>query len=103
MGISYTKQKLKYFSNLNIKNVTENKRFWKTIKPCFSNKSKNSERIVLTENDKIVMEDGKVALKYNMFFSNIVISLNIPKFNQTILALVLSKNTMEPVTSFSFS
>ena len=62
------KKKSRYFSNLNIKNVTENKKFWKTIKPCFSNKSKNSERIVLTENDKIVMEDGKVALKYNMFF-----------------------------------
>ena len=26
------------------------------------------------------MEDGKVALTLNVFFSNIVISLNIPKF-----------------------
>ena len=83
--------------------MTDNKKFWKIIKPCFSDKSKNFERIVLTENDEIVMEDGKVAFTLNTFFSNIVISLNIPKFNQTILALVLSKNTIEPVTSFSFS
>ena len=61
--------------------MTGNKKFWKTIKPCFSDNSKNSERIVLIENDKIVMEDGKVALTLNVFFfSNIVISLNIPKF-----------------------
>ena len=52
------KEKSKYFANLNIKDVTDNKKFWKTIKPCFSDKSKNSERIVLIENDETVMEDG---------------------------------------------
>ena len=62
------RKKSKYFSNLNIRNVRDNKKFWKTIKPCFLDKSKNSERIVLTENDEIVMEDGKVALTLNMFF-----------------------------------
>ena len=60
--------------------MTDNKQFWKTIKPCFSDKSKNSERIILTENDKIVLEDSKVPLTLNTFFSNIVINLNIPKF-----------------------
>ena len=75
------KEKSKYFSNLNIKDVTDNKKFWKTIKSCFSDKYKNSERLVLTENDEIVVEDGKVALTLNtFFFSNIVTSLNIPKF-----------------------
>ena len=55
--------------------MTDNKKFWKTIKPpCFSDKSKNSERIVLNENDEIVMEDGKVALTLNTLFSNIVTS-----------------------------
>ena len=74
------KEKSKYVANLNIKDVTGNKKFWKTIKPCFSDKSKNSERIVLKENDEIVMEDGKVALTLNSFLSNIVTSFNIPKF-----------------------
>ena len=73
-------EKSKYFANLNIKDVTDNKKIWKTIKPCFSDKSKNSERIVLIENDEIVLEDGKVALTLSMIFSNIVTSLNIPKF-----------------------
>ena len=61
------KEKSKYFSNLNTKDVTDNKKVWKTIKPCFSDKYKNSERIVLTENDEIVMEDGRVALTLNTF------------------------------------
>ena len=62
--------------------MTDNKKFWKTIKPCFSDKSKNSERIILIENDEIVMEDGKVALTLNTFFSNIVTtSLNITKYH----------------------
>ena len=34
----------------------------------------------MKENDEIVMEDGKVALTLNRFFSNMVTSLNIPKF-----------------------
>ena len=58
-SVSLTRnEKSKYFANLNIKDVTDNKKFWKTIKPCFSDKSKNSERIVLIENDETVMKDG---------------------------------------------
>ena len=62
------KEKSKNFTNLNIKDVTDNKKFWKTIKPCFSDESKYSERIVLKEDDGIVMKDGKVALTLNTFF-----------------------------------
>ena len=83
------------------------------MKSCFSDKSRNSERIVLIEYGKMIMEDNKVALTLNIFFRNIVTSLNIPKIKhcnplseripqatlrailsmQTILALALSKNT----------
>lgn len=44
------KEKTKYSTNLNIKDVTDNKKLWKIIKPCLSGKSKNSE--VLTKNDE---------------------------------------------------
>ena len=62
------KEKSKIFTNLKIKDVTNYKKFWKTIKPCFSDKSKYSERIELKENDETVMEDGKGALTLNTFF-----------------------------------
>ena len=46
------KSKTKCNANLDIKDVTDNKKIWKDRKSCFSDKSKNSERIVLIENDE---------------------------------------------------
>ena len=54
------KEKTKQFANLNIKEVTDSKNFWKTIKPCFSGKSENSEKIVLIENDEILLKMAKL-------------------------------------------
>ena len=34
----YKKEKGKYFNNLNVKEITDNKTFWKTVKPFLSNK-----------------------------------------------------------------
>ena len=33
------KSKKQYFNNIDPKNITNNKKFWKTIRPKFSNKS----------------------------------------------------------------
>ena len=33
------KSKEQYFNNIDAKNITNNKKFWKTIRPKFSNKS----------------------------------------------------------------
>ena len=48
------KTKKDYFSDLDIKNITDNKAFWKTIKPYFSNKALNSSSLILY---KIVPND----------------------------------------------
>ena len=61
--------KKKYYSNLDIKNVNDNKRFWDTIKPCFSEKNTSKKKITLIENDTIITEDAKVAETMNTFFS----------------------------------
>ena len=42
--------KIHHFNNLNVEDVTKNKRFWKAIKPSFTDKTKNSNNIILTEN-----------------------------------------------------
>ena len=41
--------KTRYFNNLNVKDVTEKKRFLKTIKPFFIGKTKKNNKIILTE------------------------------------------------------
>ena len=44
--------KTSHFNNLNIKDVTENKRFWKTLKPFFTDKT-NSNNIIQLKITKI--------------------------------------------------
>ena len=48
------KAKKDYYGNLNEKDVIDNKKFWKTVKPLFSDKVKTSERISLVHEDKII-------------------------------------------------
>ena len=65
-------------SNLDIRQVQDNKRFWKTVKPLFSSKSKSSDKIILTEHDSIITDNGDIAKTLNDYFINIVDSLKIP-------------------------
>ena len=51
--------KIDYYGNLNEKDVIDNKRVWKTVKPLFSDKAKSSERIALVLEDKIVTTDDE--------------------------------------------
>ena len=53
----HKKKITKQYANLVIKDVTNNKNFWKSIKPCFIDKSKTFEKIVLIENEEIATED----------------------------------------------
>ena len=76
------KTKRSYYSNLNEKNVIDNRKFWKTVKPMLSNKFVNNEMITLADNEKVITNDKKIAKVLN-FFSNIVKTLNIPKKDHT--------------------
>ena len=46
-----------YFEILDIKYVTDNKMFRKTVARFFSNKSKASNKILLSENEKLIIND----------------------------------------------
>ena len=48
------KVKNKYYSNLNEKDVTGNKMFWKIVKAFFSDKVTSSEKITFIEEDEII-------------------------------------------------
>ena len=52
------KVKNEYYSNLNEKDVTDNKMFWKIVKPFFSDKVTSSEKITLIEEDGIMGNDS---------------------------------------------
>ena len=74
------KEKEKHFANLNEKDITDNKTFWQTIKPFLSEKTKLRGKIILTENKNLVLDYAEVVKCLNKFFSNMVKSLKIPKY-----------------------
>ena len=73
----YKRERRKFYSNLNLNKITDNKKFWNTMKPLFSDKGVGGENIILVDNDKIISEDQEVAQKFNTFFKNAVTSLGI--------------------------
>ena len=49
------KAKRSYYSTLNEKNVIDNWKFWKTVKPVLSNNLVSCEKIILVKNEKIIL------------------------------------------------
>ena len=74
------KTKINYYGNLNVKNITDNKKFWKTVKPFLSDKSKTSDKIYLNENGELLNSESETAEVLNNFFLNIVKNLKIPEY-----------------------
>ena len=64
------KTKKAYYSNLNIK--VYYKRFWKTIKSFFSDKSSNFKNISLIENGNRLTDDFEITETFNLYFQNLV-------------------------------
>ena len=71
------KTKRSYFEQINIKDISDNRKFWSTIKPFFSNKGLNSNKLMLIENDKLISEEPLLAKIMNEYFTNITKNLNL--------------------------
>ena len=71
------KAKRSYFENLDIKNLSDNRKFWGTVKPLFSNKVRSNDNITLNKNDLLIRNEYKIANIFNTFFVNIVPNLGI--------------------------
>ena len=57
----FRKERRKYYENLNVKCITDNKKFWRTVKPFFSDKKSPVSSIMLKEKDAIICQDEKCA------------------------------------------
>ena len=71
------KSKKEFYNNHNVKYITENKLFWKTVKPSFTDKTLKDERISLVENNKVVSDESKLVEIFGKYFANIVQNLGI--------------------------
>ena len=73
----YKKERKKFYSNLELNEIIDNKLFWKTIKPLLSEKSIQSSKISLASNNKVISEDLELAKTFNIYFGNAVNNLGI--------------------------
>ena len=60
-----------------MKKVTDNKHFWKTIKPNFTDKVFKDEKVALVEDDKVITAETDLAKIFKDHFGNIVKSIHI--------------------------
>ena len=73
------KTKKEYFNSLNIKQVPDNKLFWKSVKPFFCDKGSNSSKITLVEENNIISDEEEIANIMNNYFINVTKTLNLKK------------------------
>ena len=62
---------------MNTKRVVDNKKFRKTVKSTFSDKSNNFESITLVQNASIVSDENEVANIFDEYFGNLAEDLNL--------------------------
>ena len=74
-----------YYRNLDLGDLTDNRKFWKTVKPVFSNEIQTTSSVTLIEDRKMITEDAKIAEIFNHYFANITGSLGISE-DQSLLS-----------------
>ena len=74
--------KKRYFNNLDTKKVTDNRTFWRTVVPIFTNKNLKSDNIILNEQGKTVSDKKELCRTFSTYFANIVSDLQIPKIQE---------------------
>ena len=62
---------------LDLKNLTNNKELWKTVKPFLSDKVTTFPAISLVEKREIISDESEVANSFSNFFENAIRSLVI--------------------------
>ena len=83
---------------MNVKDIVDNKQFWRTVKSLFSDKTVSNEIITLGEDETVTTQDKPNAELLNIFFSNAVKNLKIPRFiNTNSLAARLSDPTLKSI------
>ena len=60
---------------MNIKQVSDNKLFWKSVKPFFSDKVCNSLKITSVEENNIISDEEEIANIMNNYFINVTKTL----------------------------
>ena len=86
--------KLHYYKHLDTHDLADNRTFWKTIKPVFTDKIQISQPISLLEKGEIINDDVKITEVFNEYFANITDELGL---NEKKANLSFSENIEDPI------
>ena len=73
------KSKNNFYNNLNAKRMTDNRKFWQTIKPNCTDQTLKDERITLVEGDKVITKEKDAVKIFKYHFEEIVETLKIDR------------------------
>ena len=87
-----------YFQKLNIKDLTNYEKFWKSSKPFFSNKCLNSKKLMLREKNVVVSDEklGPIVHWLPLLHNFIQLSLNSGSAQVQILLAACRRFAMVP-------
>ena len=88
------KTKRCFFGIIDHRVVYDNRKFWKTVGPVFSEKAFHKESIILNNNNKIISNNEELAENFNKHFSKIVEKLDI---DETLASNIGSSDITNPV------
>ena len=96
------KTKKLYYSNLDITILNDNKKFWKNIRPLFSDKKKDYKKdIILIEKDKVTSNEKDVAEIINNYFVDVIENLDIePYIKENCLTKPSNKNVESIINKY---
>ena len=68
------------------KNLSDNRKFWKTVKPIFSGKVQTSSSVTLAEGSQFISNDKAIAEIFNKYFVNITGSIDVGRAELKLLS-----------------
>ena len=71
--------KQNYYENLNVKVISDNKTFWKNMKPLFPDKIPTNSKMTIMEDKEIVSDNRKHAELMDTFFSDSIVKLELDR------------------------
>ena len=72
-------EKRNFYKNLNTSDITDNKKFQKTVKTVLTDKSRSNSNITLIDNNRMISNDKEVAEAMNDYFISITDSLGLTR------------------------
>ena len=88
------KRKRDYYNNLDTMLISDNKTFWNTVKPLFSDKINMSQKITLINDNNIISENSEIAKIFNEYFCTVATKFNI---EDTVIHITDTQNTSDPI------